>query len=247
MGASLQAKKAEPALNIIPEPRSVVFGKGNMKVKGANFNYDPSLDAGTVKTIALLVDDLNLASGKAASLAVATGVNSSTPIEAMKGFYFLNDASLSQEEYKIEIVSNAAKITAAGKNGFLYAISSLRQMLPVESFGQKLAESTKWVIPCCTIQDKPRFGYRGLMLDCARHFYSVEQVKRVLDLAAMYKLNRFHWHLTEDQGWRVEIKKYPLLTEVGAFRSGTQQTYDRRVNDGIRYGGYYTQDRKSVV
>nr|MCR5518693.1 beta-N-acetylhexosaminidase [Bacteroidales bacterium] len=136
-------------------------------------------------------------------------------------------------EYKIEVGSKAAMVTASGLNGFIYAINTIRQMIP----------EGEWSIPCCTIQDKPRFGYRGIELDCARHFYSVDEVKRLLDVMSLYKLNRFHWHLTEDQGWRIEIKKYPYLTEIGAFRSGTQQTNDNSVNDGKRYGGYYTQDQ----
>ena len=243
IGASLQAKKADPTLNIIPEPQSISFGKGTFKIKGVNFNYDSFLDAATVGAIAQLQDDINIACGKAGSLAVATGVNCGTPLEAMKGIYFLKDATMAPEEYRIEIAGNAVKITAAGRNGFLYAISTFRQILPIESFGQKPAENIKWTIPCCTIQDKPRFAYRGIHLDCARHFYSVDAVKRYLDVAAMYKINRFHWHLTEDQGWRIEIKKYPELTEVGAFRAGTQKTSDNSKHDGRRYGGYYTQDQ----
>ena len=243
LGTFLQAKKAEASLNIIPEPQSVSIAKGYFKIKGANFNYDSFLDAATIGAIAKLADDINLASGKAASVAVATGVNCGTPIDAMKGIYFLKDATLAPEEYKIEIVSKAAKITASDKNGFLYAISTLKQMLPVEIYSEKPAAGAKWSIPCCTIQDKPRFTYRGIHLDCARHFYSVAAVKRFLDVAAMYKINRFHWHLTEDQGWRIEIKKYPLLTEVGAFRAGTQTTKDKNKHDGKRYGGYYTQDQ----
>ena len=117
LGASLQAKKEETRLNIIPEPQSVSMAKGSFKIKGANFNYDSFLDAVTVGAIAKLADDINLASGKAASVAVATGVNCGTPIDAMKGIYFLKDATLAPEEYKIEIVSKAAKITASDKNG----------------------------------------------------------------------------------------------------------------------------------
>ena len=243
LGASLQAKKAETKLNIIPEPRSVSVNKGSFKIKGANFNYDSFLDKAIVGAIAKLADDINFASGKTSSVAVATGVNSGTPLEAMKGIYFLKDATLDKEEYRIEIVSNAAKITASGKNGFLYALSTFKQLLPVEIFSGKPAYGAKWSIPCCTIQDKPRFPYRGIHLDCARHFFGVEAVKRFLDVCAAYKINRFHWHLTEDQGWRVEIKKYPELTETGAFRAGTQTTKDRDKHDGKRYGGYYTQEQ----
>ena len=246
LGSCLEAKKADPVLNIIPEPQSVSFGKGEFKVKGANFNYDSFLSKPTLEAIAKLADDIYISTGKVNSLAVATGVNYGTPIESLKGIWFLKDPTLAPEEYKIEVTSRAAKVTAADHNGFIYAIATFRQMLPVEVYASKQV-TDKVTIPCCTIQDKPRFDYRGLELDCARHFYNVDQVKRLLDVMAMYKLNRFHWHLTEDQGWRLEIKKYPLLTEIGAFRSGTQQTYERGKNDGKRYGGYYTQEQVREV
>ena len=247
LGSGLEAKKADPVLNIIPEPQSVSFEKGTFKVKGANFNYDSFLEPATVEAIAKLSDGLIFCSGKVSSLAVAAGVNYGTPIGSLHGIYFLKDATLKPEEYKIEIAPNAVKITASDHNGFLYAISTFKQILPVEIYAGKPALKANWKIPCCTIQDAPRFAYRGLHLDVARHFYSVEQIKRYLDVAAMYKINRFHWHLTEDQGWRIEIKKYPLLTETGAFRSGTQLTYDRSQNDGKRYGGYYTQEQMKEI
>ena len=240
LGLGLEAKKADPVLNIIPEPQSVSFSKGEFKVKGANFNYDSFLTKATAEAIAKLADDIYISTGKVNSLAAATGVNYGTPIESLKGVYFLKDPTLAPEEYRIEATPRAVKVTAADHNGFLYAITTFRQMLPIEVYSAKQS-TDKLLIPCCIIQDKPRFSYRGLELDCARHFYNVDQVKRLLDVMAMYKLNRFHWHLTEDQGWRIEIKKYPLLTEIGAFRSGTQQTYERGKNDGKRYGGYYTQ------
>lgn len=246
LGSGLEAKKAAPALNIIPEPQSVSFGKGEFKVKGANFNYDSFLGKNTAEAIAKLADDIYISTGKVSSLAVATGVNYGSPIGSLKGIYFLKDATLAPEEYKIEVASRAVKVTAADHNGFLYAIATLRQMLPTEVFaGQQVKGSV--TIPCCTIQDKPRFGYRGIMLDCARHFFPVDVVKKWLDVCAMYKINRFHWHLTEDQGWRLEIKKYPLLTEVGSFRAGTQTTNDRSKHDGKRYGGYYTQEQVREV
>ncbi len=246
LGSGLEAKKAAPALNIIPEPQSVSFGKGEFKVKGANFNYDSFLGKNTAEAIAKLADDIYISTGKVSSLAVATGVNYGSPIGSLKGIYFLKDATLAPEEYKIEVASRAVKVTAADHNGFLYAIATLRQMLPIEVFaGQQVKGSV--TIPCCTIQDKPRFGYRGIMLDCARHFFPVDVVKKWLNVCAMYKINRFHWHLTEDQGWRLEIKKYPLLTEVGSFRAGTQTTNDRSKHDGKRYGGYYTQEQVREV
>ena len=124
----------------------------------------------------------------------------------------------------------------------------MKQLTSVNIFGNEPNPAEKFLFPCVKIQDKPRFGYRGMHLDCSRHFFSVEEVKKYLDVMAMYKLNRFHWHLTDDQGWRVEIKKYPRLTEIGAFRNGTVIKKDWDSNDGVRYGGYYTQEQmKDIV
>lgn len=139
-------------------------------------------------------------------------------------------------------------VKASSFNGFLYAVQTLKQLTSVKVFGSEPDPAEKFLFPCVEIKDKPRFAYRGMHLDCSRHFFSVEEVKRYLDIMAVYKLNRFHWHLTDDQGWRVEIKKYPKLTEIGAFRNGTVIKKDWGSNDGIRYGGYYTQDQmKDIV
>ena len=239
---AMDKEAAEKVLNVIPMPQSVQWGAGNFSVKGAAFNYDPGIDPVVVEDITKLADELYIATGKAGSVASATGVDASTPIGSLKGFFFLKDETLAQEAYRIEITRRAAKVTASGRGGFLYALSTIRQMLPEAIYGGGPA-AAKWVLPCCTIDDYPRFAYRGMHLDCARHFYSVDDVKKYLDLIAMYKVNRFHWHLTDDQGWRIEIKKYPKLTETGAFRKGTQKGNDNTRHDGKRYGGYYTQEQ----
>ena len=107
---------------------------------------------------------------------------------------------------------------------------------------------TEYPIPCVEIEDEPRFGWRGFMLDEGRHFYGKEEIKKILDVMAAYKMNRFHWHLTEDQGWRIEIKKYPKLTEVGAWRDSKVLGWGDVKPDGQRYGGYYTRkDVKEIV
>ena len=134
-------------------------------------------------------------------------------------------------------------VKASDFNGFLYALQTIRQMLPLSIYGSAPDLKACWKVPCCEIADAPRFAYRGLMLDCCRHFFSVDEVKKVLDVMSIFKLNRLHWHLSEDQGWRIEIEKYPRLTEVGAFRNGTMVGGDWDSNDGIRYGGYYTKDQ----
>ncbi|MBP5333609.1 MAG: beta-N-acetylhexosaminidase, partial [Bacteroidales bacterium] len=150
------------------------------------------------------------------------------------------------EEYAINIGKDGAVVEAAALNGFVYACETLKQMLPAAVYGGKKAKAD-WVLPYVSIFDSPRFAYRGMHLDPCRHFWSIEETKRYLDVMAAYKLNRFHWHLTEDQGWRMEIKAYPKLTEVGAWRNGTVIKKEWGSNDGIRYGGFYTQEEMKEI
>ena len=120
-------------------------------------------------------------------------------------------------------------------------------MMPAAIYGNKEVRAN-WVIPCVTIKDQPRFAYRGMHLDPCRHFWNIEETKRYIDIMTAYKLNRLHWHLTDDQGWRMEIKAYPRLTEVGAWRDGTVIKKDWDSSDGIYYGGFYTQEQlKEIV
>lgn len=149
--------------------------------------------------------------------------------------------SIAPEGYKLNTSRKCVEIEASRPAGFFYALQTLKQLLPVPH--------TAWAeIPKVSVQDEPRFGWRGFMLDEGRHFYGKEAVKRVLDIMATYKMNRFHWHLTEDQGWRVEIKKYPKLTSVGAWRTSRVLPWGDVKADDIHYGGFYTQaDIKEIV
>ena len=230
-----------PTLQITPQPREVKLAKGCFNVRGTGFNYDSSLEERTIKAIGMLADDVSAATGKVSSVAIATGLKSSAEAAKLKGIYFLKDGSLPEEDYRIEIARKGVKVTASSHNGFFYAVQTLRQMLPVGVY--KGQPGGKWKLPCGVISDGPRFAYRGMHMDPVRHFWSVEETKKYLDVMALYKLNRFHWHLTDDQGWRLEIKRYPRLTEIGGFRNGTMVEYDFDSNDGIRYGGYYTQEQ----
>lgn len=158
----------------------------------------------------------------------------------------------SDELYQIKVSDNGVLITSPTPKGIFYGIQSFRQLLPTEiehSDPSLIPNDIEWKVPQLEIEDYPRFGYRGMHLDVARHFFPVEFVKKYIDLLAMYKFNRFHWHLTEDQGWRIEIKKYPKLTEIGAWRDSTLiGNYGSGKYDGIRYGGFYTQEEiKEIV
>lgn len=154
-----------------------------------------------------------------------------------------------KEKYNMDITENEVSILAEGEGaGFFYALQTLIQLIPVQEKNAKEI-SKSFLIPCVYIKDEPRYEWRGMHLDVCRHFFPVSFVKRYIDILAMYKMNTFHWHLTEDQGWRIEIKKYPKLTEVGAYRNGTMiGAYKYNQFDTIRYGGFYTQKEiKEVV
>jgi hexosaminidase len=144
--------------------------------------------------------------------------------------------------YKLEAKKNGIYINGDNEAGVFYGVQTLLQLLPVE-------KSNALAIPFVNIEDYPRFQYRGLMLDVGRHFFDVAFVKRYIDYIALHKMNYFHWHLTEDQGWRIEIKRYPKLTSVGAYRDGTIIGHHPGTgNDSTRYGGFYTQEQvKEVV
>ena len=151
-----------------------------------------------------------------------------------------DDAPPGAESYRLDITPERIELSARDARGLFYGIQSLRQLV---------AASPK-AVPAARIDDAPRFAYRGLHLDVGRHFFPVEFIKRYIDLLASFKLNTFHWHLTEDQGWRLEIKKYPKLTEVGAWRAETIVGHARRGPkgyDGTRHGGFYTQDQARDV
>lgn len=152
---------------------------------------------------------------------------------------YKNDDSLPNEAYKISVRGKKIIVKASSDNGFLYARQTLDQL--TDEAGR---------VPCVEIYDAPRFAYRGMHLDVARHFFGVDQVKKYLDIMAIHKMNTFHWHLTDDQGWRVEIKRYPKLSEFGSMRKETaigKGWYDVKY-DGIPHGGYFTQDEvKEIV
>jgi len=147
--------------------------------------------------------------------------------------------------YELNIEPNKIEVRANSTVGLFYGVQTIRQLLPPQIELQKPVSGISWVVPCLRINDEPRFSYRGLHLDVGRHFFPASFIKKYIDLIALHKMNTFHWHLTEDQGWRIEIKKYPKLTEIGGFRSETLIGHGGRPPfefDGKRYGGYYTQE-----
>ncbi len=178
------------------------------------------------------------------------------------------DVTDKKGSYLLDVSSNYVQVSASSYSGIISGIETFRQLLPPNIELSTAIENQNWFVPVVTIEDSPRFEWRGLMLDVSRHFYSPDEVKEMLDLMALYKLNKFHWHLTDDQGWRIEIKRYPLLTERGAWR--TFNSHDREcmrrakaednsdfeipedklriVQEDTLYGGFYTQeDIKEIV
>jgi hexosaminidase len=226
-----KAQDTAPNVGIIPAPVSVTKSPGTFVL-----SQETSIFADTVnnKAVAFLSDYLQNTSMLRIPVKINSGVSKANSIVLTSA----GTEGLPAEGYRLTITPTKITIAAKGA-GLFYGIQSLIQMMPLER-----AAVAK--LPCVQIEDYPRFGYRGLMLDVCRHFFTIEFVKRYIDLIAAYKLNTFHWHLTDDQGWRIEIKKYPKLTEVGGFRKETLigNYFDRTPQqfDNTKYGGYYTQD-----
>ena len=221
------------AFSVIPMPAEVSVSEGAYSVAGKAFFLDPRLDNASQDAIWRFKDALEAATGRTSPLG--------------KGdIQFLVNPELAPEQYTVQVNKDGVVVEASALNGFVYACETLKQMLPAAIYGGKKAKA-HWVLPYVSIQDQPRFAYRGMHLDVSRHFWSVDEVKRYLDVMTVYKLNRLHWHLTDDQGWRAEIKAYPKLMEVSAWRNGTVIKKDWGSNDGIRYGGFYTQEEMKEV
>ena len=156
---------------------------------------------------------------------------------------FLN-AGMPSESYIIDAKPGFIIIDYGDGAGAFYALQTLFQLLPTEIYSQQVQKRVEWSVPCCNIEDKPRFKYRGMHLDVCLHYFDLDFLKKYIDVMAAHKVNRFHWHLTEDQGWRLEIKKYPLLTEKGQWRKETViGSLKSGIYDGTPYGGYYSQEQ----
>ena len=224
-------------IGIIPQPASVEIYEGTFNAAGAAFEAD-----------ALCETVLNAISTFENNLVAASGAVSGT---SGSKFVFKADQSLGEEEYTIDVSAKKAVVKASGLNGFVYALESIKQLLPAEIYTGAPSAATCWCLPCLKIQDEPRFGYRGMHLDVSRHFFDANEVKKYIDIMAIHKLNVLHWHLTDDQGWRLEIKKYPQLTEQGAIRKQTIIGHgrDRKGYDNTPYGEgfYYTQDQVKEI
>ncbi len=184
---------------------------------------------------------------KAAGFPLKVRVGGEAPRANAVVFEYASDTASGGEGYTLDVTRELVRVRAKTDAGHFYAVQTLFQLLPEAVFGATPAAGVEWTIPCLTIHDKPRFSWRGAHLDVSRHFLPKEFIKTFLDMLAMHKMNVFHWHLTDDQGWRIEIKKYPLLTGVGAWRADREGTHwnvrePQRPGEKATYGGFYTQD-----
>ena len=228
------AASFEQQVHIIPQPSQVITGKGH-------FIVNP-------ETKLVIANQQDAATASFLNKYLFTNYGFSLKIVKRATSNCIQIKSLTQQEglkaagYHLQSTKEGVIITGNSATGSFYGMQSLLQLLPTE-------KSTALSIPAVQVDDQPRFAYRGAMLDVGRHFLPVQFIKKYLDYLALHKLNYFHWHLTEDQGWRIEIKKYPNLTKVGAWRNGTiVGRYPGKGNDNRRDGGFYTQEQvKEIV
>ncbi len=237
---AIDAESREPqrdwrCYGIIPQPVSIEQLQGDFTLSS--------------KT-ALVFEDASL---EESAVVFSQKVKSSTGYELRKvfgkgdGIIIRKIEGLGEEEYRLEVGRKNVIVEASTVAGAFYALQSLLQLFPSEIYSQTKVRGVKWTAPCCRISDSPAFPYRSMMVDCGRYFYPKEEILKFIDQMSIRKLNKFHWHLTEDQGWRIEIKKYPLLTEVGSRRPFTAD-YNCANPDGKPHEGFYTQeDIREVV
>ncbi len=245
-----QAKDRQNQISLIPLPSKVKVKKGEFVLSPSTTIWIDSDDERVHQVGIYLSKMIQPATAfKLTVQQVASGQ------KVKNGIYLTTrkaKKSLGEEGYYLEVKKNLVTLRANTAAGLFYGVQTIRQLLPVEIERQeKVKDKIDWKIPCVQIEDKPRYQWRGMHLDVCRHFMPKEFIKRYIDYIAMHKMNVFHWHLTEDQGWRIEIKKYPRLTKIGAWRKETLVGHYEttpQIFDGKPHGGFYTQeDIKEIV
>ncbi|MDR1500508.1 MAG: family 20 glycosylhydrolase [Tannerellaceae bacterium] len=229
-GGATEDKVYNQGINIIPAPLSLVANEGVFMLGKNTSFYAPSPEGKTVAEF--FAAKLKLSTGYAFSL-------TDKEEEAAGGaISLIIDASLetADEGYLLDVTTDAVTVKARTPEGLFYGMQTFMQLLPAEVESSSVVRNIAWTAPAVTVKDEPRFGYRGIMLDPCRHFIPVENIKKQLDVMAIFKINRMHWHLTEDQGWRIEIKQYPLLTQVGSKSPNGEGFYTQEeVKEVVRY------------
>lgn len=230
--------EAENMLPLIPYPANLTRNEGTFNLKQLTAITTPAGDGAVARYAQEFATQLEKTSG------IKVPVN---PTTAATSLVMTKDATLAHEAYKLTVNEAGINIAAADSTGFFYAIQTLKQLMPHAIYNRSGASTAiDWTVPCAEIADQPQLGHRGYMLDVARHFFSKTEIKRILDIMATYKMNRFHWHLTDDQGWRIDIPEYPKLAQVGAVRKGSfvNAGGSSKFFDDTEYGRgmYYTLD-----
>ena len=232
--ASCQSAQQEADYQIIPMPQEIVTASGNPFILKSSVKIlYPEGNENMQRNAKFLADYLKTATGK--DFVIEAGTEGENAIVLALG-----TESENPESYQLKVTGDGITITAPTEAGVFYGIQSLRKSLPV-AIGAEIA------LPAVEIKDAPRFAYRGAHFDTSRHFFTVDEVKTYIDMMALHNMNRFHWHITEDQGWRLEIKKYPKLTEIGSKRTETVIGRNSGEYDGKPYGGFYTQEEAKEI
>lgn len=239
-----QTKEVANEYNIVPQPNQITPQKGRFELSNSVRLLVPA-DAPEVKSVA---------DGFAEQLKLTAGISlkEAEQADGKPAINFVVQEGMPKEGYKLSVTPDLITLTASQPNGFFYGVQTMYQLLPPAVYGKQMDKKAQWSIPAVEIEDAPRFVHRGLMLDVCRHYVPIDYIYKFIDLLAMNKMNTFHWHLTDDQGWRIEIKKYPKLTEIGSQRETTMvdnyYVNYPQVFDGIEHGGFYTQEQiKEVV
>ena len=222
------APTAQANYEVIPMPQSITLSNSDNQfvlhsgtlISYTSGNEDMARNAQFLQTY--LTDQLGY------TLRIEPGI-------ASEGIVLKLNEGQASEGYTITVDADRVLVEATSPAGIFYGIQTIRKAVPVE-MGAVVG------FPAGVITDAPRFAYRGAHLDVCRHFFSVDSVKTYIDMLVLHNMNKFHWHLTEDQGWRMEIKQFPKLTEIGSVRNGTMIRKDWNSNDSIQYGGFYTQE-----
>ena len=226
----LSAHAADANYNVVPLPKSVVMVKGQpFNLTSATTIVYEGTNPEMKRNARFLSEYIQQSTG------IKTTLLDKRDKKAAAIVLVINPKVQGDEAYRLTVNNKQVTIAASTPAGVFYGIQTLRKSLPVQTNGADIT------LPAVDIADAPRFGYRGMMLDCGRHFFPVSFVKKFIDILAMHNMNVFHWHLTEDQGWRLEIKSHPELTAKSSMRSGTVIGHNATVDDSIPHGGFYTQ------
>lgn len=232
----LSAHAADANYNVVPLPKSVVMAKGlPFNLTNATTIVYEGTNPEMKRNARFLSEYIQKASG------IKTAVLDKRDKKAAAIVLTIDPKVAGAEAYRLSVNNKQVTIAASTPAGVFYGIQTLRKSLPVQTTGEAIT------LPAVTVADAPRFGYRGMMLDCARHFFPLSFVKKFIDILAMHNMNVFHWHLTEDQGWRLEIKSHPELTAKSSMRSGTVIGHNATVDDSIPHGGFYTQQEAREI